>query len=152
MMLESIVTLIRETQPRWRQQLLGLPDEPGAGAGPGRSGPAVERSISGGGASGVGLGGGPAGPGGPPQLSTAVSAPSADFLMSAASASGALGTAMMGNNPSSSIQALNLDGTTATVSTSLIGLVDSEFMFMSLNIRRYSIIDPMFNSSSCRSP
>ncbi|VUZ57121.1 unnamed protein product, partial [Hymenolepis diminuta] len=41
MMLESIVTLIRETQPRWRQQLLGLPDEPGAGAGPGRSGPAV---------------------------------------------------------------------------------------------------------------
>ncbi|VDL19536.1 unnamed protein product [Hymenolepis diminuta] len=114
MMLESIVTLIRETQPRWRQQLLGLPDEPGAGAGPGRSGPAVERSISGGGASGAGLGGGPAGPGGPPQLSTAVSAPSADFLMSAASASGALGTAMMGNNPSSSIQALNLDGTTAT--------------------------------------
>lgn len=128
MMLESIVTLIRETQPRWRQLLLGLPEEPGVGAG-GQGGPGVERSTSGGtigtvGTS-VGLGGGPAGPGGPPQLSTAVSTPSAsDYLMAAAGTSGVLGAAMIGNNPSSSIQALNQDGSTATV-----GLVEQLLKF-----------------------
>ncbi|VDN97331.1 unnamed protein product [Rodentolepis nana] len=125
MMLESIVTLIRETQPRWRQQLLGLPDEPGAGVGPGRSGSGVDRGVGVGAlgaASVVGLGGGPAGPGGPPQLSAVVSAPPTDFLMSAASVSGVLGTAMMGTNPSPSIQGLNLDGITANVNTSFVGL------------------------------
>ncbi|KAL5112757.1 hypothetical protein TcWFU_008571 [Taenia crassiceps] len=112
MMLEAIVTLIRETQPRWRQLLLGLPEEPGASGA--RVGGGLERNISGScvGGSGVGIGGGPAGPGGPPQLSSAGSVPSAsDFLMPAVGSSGPLGASMVSSNPSPSIPAANLDGT-----------------------------------------
>nr|CDS16594.1 protein unc 79 [Echinococcus granulosus] len=112
MMLEAIVTLIRETQPRWRQLLLGLPEEPG-GSGT-RAGGGLERTISGGCASGsgIGIGGGPAGPGGPPQLPPAGSVPSAsEFLMPAASGAGSLGSAAVSSNPSPSIPAVNFDGT-----------------------------------------
>ncbi|VDM23568.1 unnamed protein product, partial [Hydatigera taeniaeformis] len=114
MMLESIVTLIRETQPRWRQLLLGLSEE--AGGSVTRSGGGLERTISGGcvGGSGVGIGGGPAGPGGPPQLSSAGSVPTAsEFLMPSAGGPGPLGSSMVSGNPSPSIPAANLEGTPA---------------------------------------
>lgn len=126
MMLESIVTLIRETMPHWRQMLLGLPEDSivsgtNVTGGGYRVGGGAERSISGGSGGGVSgsggvIGGGPTGPGGPPQMTTPGSVPIApDFLMSGASISGTFGT-LSANNPSSSIQALNLDATSVGVS------------------------------------
>lgn len=114
------MTLIRETLPRWRQVLLGLPEDPNGPGGPGmggagRVGPGIERTVSGGGGAGggggVGLGGGPTGPGGPPQLNAGGTAPSAaEYLITVAGNAGALGASVIGTNPSQSSQALNLDG------------------------------------------
>ena len=129
MMLESIVTLIRETLPRWRQMLLGLPEDSAGGlnvVGGCRGAGGAERSLSGGsgaavGGSGGGIGGGPTGPGGPPQIPTAGPIPAApDFLMSGTNISGTLGPSLGSNNPSSSIQALNIDVTSVGVSRYLL--------------------------------
>lgn len=120
MMVESIVTLMRETSPRWRQLLLGLPEE-SVGA---RQG-GVERSISGG-VGGVGCGG-PTGPGGPPPLPSTGSATTAsEFLMVSGVSGGGVSTTInpgmvgssyiLANNPSSLNQMQNLDGTSVAVS------------------------------------
>uniref|UniRef100_A0A5K3EPD0 Zf-AD domain-containing protein n=1 Tax=Mesocestoides corti TaxID=53468 RepID=A0A5K3EPD0_MESCO len=98
MMLESIITLIRETMPRWRQLLLGLPSEAGGG---GRMA-GIERSVS----------GGPSAPGGPPQLPTATGPASSasDFLMAGAAGSVPLTPGILSASQSPLNPTLSSDG------------------------------------------